>query len=94
MSMMLLGEIIFGGLGTGLYSIILVALLGVFIGGLMIGRTPEYLGKQVSIDEMKLIALYTIMGPLVILLLTAIAVVTTAGLAGLTCLEQPSSSVV
>jgi len=92
--MMLLGEIIFGGLGTGLYSIILVALLGVFIGGLMIGRTPEYLGKQVSIDEMKLIALYTIMGPLVILLLTAIAVVTAAGLAGLTCLEQPSSSVV
>jgi len=56
---MLLGEVIFGGLGTGLYSIILVALIGLFAGGLMVGRTPEYLGKQIGPTEMKLISLYT-----------------------------------
>jgi len=81
---MLLGEIIFGGLGSGLYSIILIALIGVFIGGLMIGRTPEYLGKRISISEMKLIAVYTILMPLVVLMLTASAMVSSDGLAGLT----------
>ena len=54
---MLLGEVIFGGLGTGLYSIILAALIGLFVGGLMVGRTPEYLGKQIGPTEMKLISL-------------------------------------
>jgi len=48
---MLLGEVIFGGLGTGLYSIILVALIGLFVGGLMVGRTPEYLGKPIGLIE-------------------------------------------
>ena len=45
---MLLGEVMFGGLGTGLYSMVLIALVGLFVAGLMIGRTPEYLGKQVT----------------------------------------------
>jgi K+-transporting ATPase ATPase A chain len=81
---MLLGEAIFGGLGTGIYSIVLIALIALFIGGLMVGRTPEYLGKSFGPTEMKLIALYTILGPLFVLPLTALAVVTEAGRAGLT----------
>ena len=81
---MLLGEVVFGGLGTGLYSLVLVALVGVFAAGLMIGRTPEYLGKQITASEMKLVAICTIVSPLTILPLTALAVVTGAGLAGLT----------
>jgi K+-transporting ATPase ATPase A chain len=81
---MLLGEIVFGGLGTGLYSLILIALVGLFIAGLMIGRTPEYLGKQVTVPEIKLIALYAVIAPLTILPLTALALVTDGGLAGLT----------
>ena len=81
---MLLGEIIYGGLGTGLYSMILVALIGLFLAGLMIGRKPEYLGKEIGISEMKLIMLYTLAAPFTILVLSAIAVSTSAGLAGLT----------
>jgi K+-transporting ATPase ATPase A chain len=86
---MLLGEIIFGGLGSGLYSIILIALIGIFVGGLMIGRTPQYLGKRVSVSEMKLIGLYTILMPLAVLVLTGIAVVSSGGLAGLTTNSGP-----
>jgi K+-transporting ATPase ATPase A chain len=86
---MLLGEIIFGGLGSGLYSIIFIALIGIFIGGLMVGRTPEYLGKRISITEMKLIGLYTILMPLAVLVLTGIAVVSSGGLAGLTTNSGP-----
>jgi K+-transporting ATPase ATPase A chain len=70
---MLLGEVAFGGLGTGLYSIVMVALVGVFLGGLMVGRTPEYLGKTIGISEAKLVALYTLMTPLVVLALTGLA---------------------
>jgi K+-transporting ATPase ATPase A chain len=81
---MLLGEIIYGGLGTGLISMIFVALIALFMGGLMIGRTPEHLGKKIGVPEMKIIALYTLICPLVILALTAVAVVTKPGLAGLT----------
>src|SRR5580704_17053421 len=73
---MLLGEIVFGGLGTGIYSILMVALLGLFLTGLMIGRTPEYLGKRIEPPEMKLLAIYTLIGPLGVLALTAIAVAT------------------
>ncbi|WP_266160628.1 potassium-transporting ATPase subunit KdpA [Dyella silvatica] len=80
---MLLGESIFGGLGTGIYSMLIMVLIAVFIGGLMVGRTPEYLGKTLNPVEMKLIALYTIIGPLFVLPLTALAVTTQAGLAGL-----------
>jgi len=86
---MLLGEIVFGGLGTGFYSIILIALLAVFITGLMIGRTPEYLGKQVGPAEIKLVTLYTLAAPVTLLLLTAIAVASTLGLAGLTTNSGP-----
>ena len=81
---MLLGEIIYGGLGTGLISMIFVALIALFIGGLMIGRTPEHLGKKIGVPEMKIIAFYTLVSPAVILTLTAVAVVTKPGLAGLT----------
>ena len=81
---MLLGEIVFGGLGTGLYSIIFIVLIAVFITGLMIGRTPEYLGKQLGPAEMKLIVLYSLLAPVGLLILTATAVIVPAGLAGLT----------
>ncbi|HLH21633.1 MAG TPA: potassium-transporting ATPase subunit KdpA [Chloroflexota bacterium] len=86
---MLFGEILFGGLGTGLYSLILVALLGLFITGLMVGRTPEYVGKRLGPPEVKLIVLYTLLGPLVVLVPTAVAVVTDWGLAGLTTNSGP-----
>jgi K+-transporting ATPase ATPase A chain len=80
---MLLGEVTFGGLGTGLYSMVMMALLATFIAGLMIGRTPEYLGKTISVMEAKLIALYAVFTPLVVLPLTAWAAVSDAGRAGL-----------
>jgi K+-transporting ATPase ATPase A chain len=86
---MLLGEIVFGGLGTGLYSIILIALIGLFLAGLMIGRTPEYLGKQIGITQIKFIMLYALASPLTVLVLTAIAVATHWGLAGLTTNDGP-----
>jgi K+-transporting ATPase ATPase A chain len=86
---MLLGEVVFGGLGTGLYSLVLITLVGVFAAGLMIGRTPEYLGKQLTVSEMKLIALYAVVAPLVILPLTALALATAAGLTGLTTNSGP-----
>ena len=81
---MLLGELVFGGLGTGLYSMVMAAAITVFLAGLMIGRTPEYLGKKIGPAENKMIMLYALAAPLFILLLTAIAVSTKAGLAGLT----------
>jgi len=81
---MLLGEIVYGGLGTGLYSMIFVALVALFVGGLMVGRTPEHLGKQIGPPEMKIIAVYTLVGPVTVLALTALAVITKAGCAGLT----------
>jgi potassium-transporting ATPase potassium-binding subunit len=79
---MLLGEVVFGGLGTGIYSMLMAALVGVFLGGLMVGRTPEYLGKTITIAEAKLIALYTLLTPVVVLGLTGVAVATEAGRAG------------
>jgi K+-transporting ATPase ATPase A chain len=86
---MLFGEVVFGGLGSGIYSLVLIALVGLFVAGLMIGRTPEYLGKQVGAPEMKLIALFAILAPLTILPLAAGALVTGAGLAGLTTNRGP-----
>jgi K+-transporting ATPase ATPase A chain len=80
---MLLGEVTFGGLGTGLCSMVMIALVGVFIGGLMVGRTPEYLGKTITAAEARLIALYALLTPLVVLPLAGWAVVTEAGRAGL-----------
>src|SRR6202035_2109386 len=86
---MLLGEIVYGGLGTGFYSMIFVALVALFVGGLMVGRTPEHLGKQIGPPEMKIIAVYTLEGPVTVLALTALAVVTKPGLAGLTTNTGP-----
>jgi len=80
---MLLGEIVFGGLGTGLYSLIMIALVGIVVAGLMIGRTPEYLGKTIRAEETRLVAIYTLLTPMVVLVLTALAVATTAVRAGL-----------
>jgi K+-transporting ATPase ATPase A chain len=81
---MLLGELVFGGLGTGLYSIVMAAAIAVFLAGLMVGRTPEYLGKKIGPAENKMIMLYALAAPVVVLPLTAIAVSTRMGLAGLT----------
>jgi len=81
---MLLGEVVFGGLGTGLYSMVMAAAIAVFLAGLMVGRTPEYLGKKIRAAENKMIMLYALAAPLFVLLLTAIAVSTRAGLSGLT----------
>jgi K+-transporting ATPase ATPase A chain len=86
---MMLGEIIFGGLGSGVYSIILIALVGLFMAGLMIGRSPEYLGKLIGPREIKLIMLYTLAQPITLMALTAVAVVTRWGLAGLTTNSGP-----
>jgi K+-transporting ATPase ATPase A chain len=83
LAFMLLGEPLFGGLGTGVYSMIMAALVGVFLGGLMIGRTPEYLGKKMSTAKTRWIALYALLTPMVVLVLTGIALTTHAGLAGL-----------
>jgi K+-transporting ATPase ATPase A chain len=80
---MLFGEVTFGGLGTGLYGMVMVALVGIFMSGLMVGRTPEYLGKTVAAPEAKLIALYVVLTPLVVLPLTGWAAVSDAGRAGL-----------
>jgi K+-transporting ATPase ATPase A chain len=80
---MLLGELVFGGLGTGLYSLVMVALVAVFLGGLMVGRSPEYLGKTVGATEAKLVACYALLTPMVVLPLAAWAVATPLGRAGL-----------
>ncbi len=81
---LLLGEIVYGGLGAGLYSMVFVALVALFIGGLMVGRSPEHLGRRLGPPEMKIIAVYTLLGPATVLVLTAMAVATEAGRAGLT----------
>jgi len=86
---MLLGEVVFGGLGTGVFSIVMPALVGVFLGGLMIGRTPEFLGKKITSAETRWIALYALMSSMVVLVLTGIAVITNAGRAGLVTNSGP-----
>jgi K+-transporting ATPase ATPase A chain len=77
---MLLGEVSPGGVGTGLYGMLVFVLLAVFIAGLMVGRTPEWLGKKVQAREVKLAGLAILVMPTVVLLLTAVAAVVTAGL--------------
>jgi K+-transporting ATPase ATPase A chain len=77
-----LGETILGGVGSGLYGMLIFAIIAVFIAGLMVGRTPEYLGKKIEAYEMKMAALAALVMPMVVLLMAAIAVVTTAGKAG------------
>ena len=78
-----LGEIIFGGVGSGLYGMLLFAIVAVFVAGLMVGRTPEYLGKKIEAKEVKMAMLAILILPLSILGFTAVAVVIKPGLAGL-----------
>jgi K+-transporting ATPase ATPase A chain len=79
---MQLGEVVYGGVGTGLYSILIFAIVGVFIAGLMIGRTPEYLGKKIEAFEMKMSSIAILVMPFLVLVGTAVAVSMTAGQAG------------
>jgi K+-transporting ATPase ATPase A chain len=81
--MMQLGEVVFGGVGTGLYGMLVFAILAVFIAGLMIGRTPEYLGKKIEAYEMKMTSIAILVTPLVVLIGTAIAVLAADGKAGI-----------
>lgn len=77
--LMQLGEVVFGGVGSGLYGMLVFALLAVFIAGLMIGRTPEYLGKKIEVFEMKMVAIAILVTPLVVLIGTALAVSVPSG---------------
>jgi K+-transporting ATPase ATPase A chain len=79
MWLMQLGEVVFGGVGSGLYGMLVFAIIAVFIAGLMVGRTPEYLGKKIEAFEMKMAALVILIPPLVVLAGTALAVATTWG---------------
>ena len=86
---LLVGEPIFGGLGTGIISMVMASAIAVFLAGLMVGRTPEYLGKKIGPAENKMVMLYALAAPLLVLTLTAIAISTRAGLAGLTINTGP-----
>ncbi len=77
-----LGEVVFGGVGAGLYGILMFAVIAVFIGGLMVGRTPEYLGKKIEASEMKMASLVILIPAAAVLLGTAVAVATEAGIKG------------
>jgi K+-transporting ATPase ATPase A chain len=79
----MLGEVIFGGVGAGLYGILVMVLLSVFIAGLMVGRTPEYLGKKIEAREMKLVMLYALIFPLIILGFSGWAAVASYGTSSL-----------
>ena len=81
--LMQLGEVVFGGVGSGLYGMLIFAILAVFIAGLMVGRTPEYLGKKIETYEMKMTAIVILVTPILVLVLTAIAVSVDAGKAGI-----------
>jgi K+-transporting ATPase ATPase A chain len=83
MWMMQLGEVIYGGVGSGLYGMLVFALIAVFVAGLMVGRTPEYLGKKIEAYEMKMSALVILIPPALVLIFTAIAVLTPSALASL-----------
>jgi K+-transporting ATPase ATPase A chain len=80
---MQLGEVVFGGVGAGLYGMLIMVVLTVFIAGLMVGRTPEYAGKKIQAREVQMAMLYALVFPAVILSMTALAVVVPAGLKGL-----------
>ncbi len=78
-----LGEIVFGGVGAGMYGVLIFVVLSVFIAGLMVGRTPEYLGKKIESYDVKMAMLYVLIFPLVILVMAAISALTPSGLATL-----------
>jgi len=81
--LMQLGEVIFGGVGAGLYGMLMFAIVAVFVAGLMVGRTPEYLGKKIEAFEMKMASLVVLVPPATILIFTAIAVASEAGKKGI-----------
>ncbi len=81
--LMQLGEVVFGGVGSGLYGMLIFAMMAVFIAGLMIGRTPEYMGKKIESFEMKMVSIAILVTPLLVLAGTAIAVMTVNGQAGI-----------
>lgn len=83
MFLMQLGEVVFGGVGSGLYGLLIFAIIAVFLAGLMVGRTPEYLGKKLEIFDMKMAAIAILVPPLCVLLGTAIAAVSPMGTEGL-----------
>ena len=78
-----LGEVIFGGVGSGLYGMFFYIIIAVFIAGLMVGRTPEWLGKKIEAREIKLAALGALFVPTMVLAMTAVAIVTKSGLASI-----------
>jgi K+-transporting ATPase ATPase A chain len=78
-----IGEVIFGGVGSGLYGMLMLVIIAVFVGGLMVGRTPEYLGKKIEAREMKLAVIGSVWVPIVVLILTGIAMSTAAGKASI-----------
>lgn len=80
---MQLGEVVFGGVGAGLYGMLVMVVLTVFLAGLMVGRTPEYLGKKIQAREIQVATLYVLIFPAAILVMTAISVLLPQGLAGL-----------
>jgi K+-transporting ATPase ATPase A chain len=82
MWMIQLGEVVYGGVGSGLYGMLVFAIIAVFVAGLMVGRTPEYLGKKIEAYEMKMSSLVILIPPAVVLIGTAVAAVTTGGKAG------------
>jgi K+-transporting ATPase ATPase A chain len=83
MGMIQLGEVVYGGVGSGLYGMLAFVIVAVFVAGLMVGRTPEYLGKKIEAYEMKMAALLILIPPIVVLGLTALAVVTPSGKASI-----------
>ena len=84
MWLMQLGEVVFGGVGSGLYGLLMVAIIAVFVAGLMVGRTPEYLGKKIGPFEMKMASLTILFPPIVTLAFAAITILTKQGVDGIT----------
>ena len=87
----MLSEVIFGGVGSGMYGILVYIVLAVFIAGLMVGRTPEYLGKKIEAYDVKMAMLVSLVFPLIILALTGISVVKGFGTAGIFKSRPPRS---
>jgi len=83
MWMIQLGEVVYGGVGSGLYGMLAFAIIGVFVAGLMVGRTPEYLGKKIESYEMKMASVMILIPPAIVLIGTAIGVLAPAGKAGM-----------
>jgi K+-transporting ATPase ATPase A chain len=83
LTMMHLGEVVFGGVGSGLYGMLVFVIVAVFVAGLLVGRTPEYLGHKIEAYEMKMASLLILIMPIAVLVFTALAVMTSAGKAGI-----------